>query len=88
MSTNRIKSFNKRPKKKMEVNLSEAVGVFGEFLPKIAGIAISLTFITYFLGWREESSYYQALGAPWVLSLIPRFTFMNVSSGGVMAISV
>ena len=39
-------------------------------LPKIAGFVGGLTAIGLLMGWREMSSYYSTLGAPWAISMM------------------
>jgi len=50
-------------------------------LPKIAGFVGGLTAIGLLLGWREMSSYYSTLGAPWVISMMSPTRFIAQSAG-------
>lgn len=50
-------------------------------LPKIAGFVGGLTAIGLLMGWREMSSYYSALGAPWVISMMSPSRFIAQSAG-------
>lgn len=48
--------------------------------PQIVAALLSLSALGYFIGWREASAYYGALGAPWAVSMLPPFTLLQLSS--------
>jgi hypothetical protein len=44
-----------------------AVERFGGILAQVGGAVVGFSTLAYFVGWNEASSYYYALGAPWVV---------------------
>jgi hypothetical protein len=73
---------------KEDPKLFDAIRELGGLLPKSAGLFVALSGIAYFSGWREATSYYQKLGAPWIVSSIPRFSFIELSAGMMAAIVI
>lgn len=57
-------------------------------LPQFAGIIAGLTALAYFVGWRELFSYYDALGAPWAVSLLPSAVIMQTSFNMISALAL
>ena len=57
-------------------------------LPHIAGFAVGFSGLAYISGWREVSSYYQELGAPWVLPLLTASQVMQTSIWLISLISI
>jgi hypothetical protein len=49
-------------------------------LGKIGGAVVGLSAIAYFVGWGEAWSYYDALGAPWVLKSLSATRFLLESA--------
>jgi hypothetical protein len=52
---------------------SQILGV----LPKIAGLVLGLTAVAYYIGWAVSRSYYDELGASWVLELLTASQIMH-----------
>jgi hypothetical protein len=73
---------------KGEPKLVDAVLEVGGLLPKSASVFVGLTGIAYFAGWREGVAYYTALGAPWVVSSLPPFSFLFLSAGMIASIAL
>lgn len=64
-----------------------AAGEVGALLPRLASVGIGLSFVAYFVGWREAEAYFSTVGAPWVISLIGASRFLYLSGplvGGVL----
>lgn len=58
------------------ITVLQAAGAMGRLVPQIAGIAIALSAVAYYAGWRDASAYFTELGAPWVVSAIPATAFL------------
>ena len=78
---------NKDSAQNTDATLRAASGV-ASLLPKFAGIAMALSGLAYYVGWREASAYYAELGAPWAASIVPSIRLIQQSAGliGTMAI--
>ena len=50
-------------------------------LPQIGGAVAGLSALGLYAGWREESSYYFELGAPWVAQMMPPSRLLQSSAG-------
>jgi hypothetical protein len=74
--------------KKADPKLAEALKQFGSFLPNAAGIFFALTGLGYFAGWREATAYYTAIGAPWIVSSLPAFSFLVLSAEMMVSIGL
>ena len=55
---------------------------------QIAGALVSLSALGFFIGWRETSSYFNALGAPWAASDLPASMLLQSSSSLVVTLAV
>lgn len=60
----------------------------GELVRKVGSLLVGLTAIAYFAGWRNVSSYYDTLGAPWVLPSLSSLTFLSISAGLIVTILI
>ncbi|HJU72089.1 MAG TPA: hypothetical protein VJ603_09590 [Paucimonas sp.] len=58
----------------------QAAGHLGRLLPHAAGVAVSLSAVTYYAGWRDASAYFIELGAPWAVSMLPATSFLYLSA--------
>lgn len=78
---------NKDSTQNIDATLRAASGV-ASLLPQFAGIAMALSGLAYYVGWRESSAYYAELGAPWAASIVPSIRLIQQSAGliGTMAI--
>jgi hypothetical protein len=68
-------------KEEEDPKLFDAVREIGGLIPKSAGLFVALSAVAYYSGWREGVAYYQKLGAPWIVSTLPRFSFIELSAG-------
>ena len=57
-------------------------------LPQIAGLVVGFSCLAYVAGWREASSYYQELGAPWALLILSPSQIMQTSIWLISMISL
>jgi hypothetical protein len=75
---------------KIETSPVAAAAALGRVLPRIASAAIALSALGYFIGWREATAYFSALGAPWAAPMLPPLRLLQMSSPIVlpMALSV
>lgn len=51
----------------------------GALLPQAASVAVGISFIAYFAGWREANAYFTALGSPWAVSQLPASRLLYLS---------
>jgi hypothetical protein len=56
--------------------------------PQVVAALISLSALGYFIGWREATGYYNALGAPWAVSMLPPFVLLQLSSTVAVLIGI
>jgi hypothetical protein len=56
--------------------------------PQVVAALVSLSALGYYIGWREASAYYGALGAPWAVSMLPSFTLLELSSDIALFIGI
>lgn len=68
-------------------NLEAAKSVLN-LLPQATGLVVGLSGLAYVAGWREMYSYYQEIGAPWVLPLLSSSQIMQASIWLISLISV
>jgi hypothetical protein len=54
--------------------------------PQVVAALVSLSALGYFIGWREASAYYAALGPPWAVSMLPPFALLQLSAPIILAI--
>ncbi|MCG2576352.1 hypothetical protein LZ012_05020 [Dechloromonas sp. XY25] len=71
-----------------EEDLLKAAGAVGALLPCAASVAVGISFLAYFAGWRDANAYFTALGAPWVVSLLPASRLLYLSGEFVAGILV
>ena len=48
--------------------------------PQVVAALVSLSALGYYIGWREASAYYAALGAPWAVSMLPSVALLQLSA--------
>lgn len=78
-------STSKPPLLADTLSASAALGVR---LAQVTGFAAGLVTIGLLVGWRELSSYYATLGAPWVIETLPPSRFVHAAAGLLGAITV
>jgi hypothetical protein len=49
-------------------------------VPQIVAAVVSLSVLGYFIGWGKASAYYEFLGAPWAISMLPPFALLQQSA--------
>ena len=55
-------------------------------LPKLGGLAAGLSALAMFFGWKEASTYYSELGAPWVTGMLSTSKLIQFSASQISAI--
>lgn len=60
-------------------NTIRATSVLLGFFPQVTGFVVGFSGLAYITGWRELSAYYQVLGAPWILPILPASQIMQTS---------
>lgn len=60
-------------------------------LPKLGGLVAGLSALALFFGWKEASTYYSELGAPWVTGMLStaklvQFSAVQISAIGIFAL--
>jgi hypothetical protein len=70
-----------------EQTLKSASAVYS-LLPQIASAVVGFSAMAYLAGWREASAYFDALGAPWVLSVLSSAQIMQESMGLVSIVAI
>ena len=65
----------------------EAVKSLASIIPNAATFLVGISAVAYFCGWREASSYYTALGAPWMVANLPSFAFLSLSGPMMVVIA-
>lgn len=70
---------------------SEALDSAGKVVravPQVVTGLLSLSALGYFIGWREASAYFAALGAPWAASGLTPLALLQLSSTTVVVIGM
>jgi len=72
--------------------LSESASGMLALVPQIVAAVVSLSVLGYFIGWGKASAYYEFLGAPWAISMLPLISDIPVNglaliSGGILIIA-
>lgn len=62
-------------------------GVLFEVLPRAVAAIVSLSALGYFVGWRDASSYYTALGAAWAAPAIQPLALLQLSATTMIGVA-
>lgn len=57
-------------------------------LPKLGGLVAGLSALALFFGWKEASTYYSELGAPWVTGMLSTSKLIQFSAEQISAIGI
>lgn len=57
-------------------------------LPKLGGLVAGLSALALFFGWKEASTYYSELGAPWVTGMLSTSKLIQFSSSQISAVGI
>lgn len=57
-------------------------------VPKIASALLSLSALGIFVGWRDASAYFNAIGAPWAAQGLSATTLLQSSSGPIAIFAI
>jgi len=64
----------------------KTAGSITGLLPKLGGLVAGLSALALFFGWKEASTYYFELGAPWVAGMLSTSKLIQFSSRQISAI--
>lgn len=65
-----------------------AANAIASTLVQVAGLAAGLAVIGLYIGWRELTSYYATLGAPWVVEMLPPSRLIQKGAGLLSVIAI
>lgn len=57
-------------------------------LPKLGGLVAGLSALALFFGWKEASTYYSELGAPWVTGMLSTSKLIQFSASQISAVGI
>jgi hypothetical protein len=66
----------------------ESASAMVRLFPEIVTALVSLSALGYYIGWCEASAYYDKLGAPWAISMLPPFALLQLSSTIAVVIGI
>lgn len=73
--------------KRQESALQSIRAVYG-LLPQISGVAVGVTSLAFIAGWQYAQTYYSAMGAKWIVSLLTATQFLLKYATPILIIAI